>query len=240
MLGGIAAGPPGSVTGLCLDRVMNAKELAPRLPSPADLRGLGRRIVLLEYLIDPDSEFRQYAHTAEWRPGWDLITMRNGGGDDYAIALSDEAGLLRGFDHESEASPYTNEDELSYLPGTVDALPERFRPFLEDSEFTDGDEMAVSLLLWFLPGETTWRTEATGEVEDGADWLLGSLVARDPAREFHKEFQGYYETSLDLSAVRAVLDGTPLTEEIVAGLNPEADEADLLRRATTFMERDPA
>lgn len=213
---------------------MNVNELAPHLPAPAALRKLCSRTALLEFLIAPRSGFRKYGYTTDWRPGWDLATMSNGGGDDYSVALSDEAGLIRCFDHESEASPYINDDE--FWPGTVDALPDRFRPFLDDPEFTDGDELAVTALLWFLPGDTAWSTGALGDVDDASGWLLGPLYAADPAKEYDSRLGDYYDRDLDLSVVRALLAGEPLTEELVTALNPEAnDPAGLLREAIASM-----
>ncbi|QUX32012.1 hypothetical protein KGD83_14010 [Nocardiopsis akebiae] len=59
---------------------MNAPETALRLPEPAALRVLSRRTALLEFLIAPDNRYRKHEFTPDWRPGWDLATMSNGGG----------------------------------------------------------------------------------------------------------------------------------------------------------------
>ncbi|MGW5877918.1 hypothetical protein ACWFMI_15385 [Nocardiopsis terrae] len=209
---------------------MNADELAHLLPEPAALRELCRRTALLEFLVAPGNRFRRYDHTTHWRPGWDLATMANGAGDDYSIAVSEHAGLIRCFDHESPRSPYADEDH-EFWPGTVDALPDRFRPFLDDPGFTGGDESAVTALLWWLPQDTSWRTGATGSLADGSGWLLDFLYAPDPAQVCQASFRDDYGRPLDLAAVRAVLAGEPLTGELVAALGPGNDPADLLRRA---------
>lgn len=217
---------------MCFDDRVNAPETARRLPDPATVRDLSRRTALLEFLINPDGLYRSYAFTSDWRPGWDLTTMSNGQGDEYAIALSDTAGVIRCFDHESGTSPYANDGEL--WPGTVDALPAEFAPLLADVGLNGGDELSVSALLWRLPGDTSWRTGVAGDMEDGSGWLLGGLCAADPAEYYHGRFQDYYERALDPDAVRAVFGGRPLTGEVVTGLNPEADPAELLRRAEEY------
>ncbi|PDP89374.1 hypothetical protein CQJ94_01350 [Glycomyces fuscus] len=211
---------------------MNAPETARRLPDPATVRDLSRRTALLEFLVNPDGRYRRYDFVPGWRPGWDLATMSNGGGDEYAVALSDTAGLIRCFDHESEMSPYANDEEP--WPGTVDALPAEFAFLMADADFSGGDELSVSALLWCPPGEASWRTGVSGEREDGSGWLLGGLCAADPARYHHEGFQDYYGRSLDLHAVRAVFEGRPLTEGTATGLNPEADPAELVRRAAAY------
>ncbi|MEU6657337.1 hypothetical protein ABZ904_50890 [Streptomyces sp. NPDC046900] len=55
---------------------------------------------------------------------------------------------------------------------------------------------------------------------DGAEWLFDLLIAgsAEAYREFAEEV---YELTLDLAAVQAVFDLTPLTQEIVSALNPE-------------------
>ncbi|WDZ88474.1 hypothetical protein [Nocardiopsis sp. HUAS JQ3] len=211
---------------------MNAPETALRLPEPATVRDRSHRTALLEFLVNPDGLYRKYDFTPGWRPGWDLATMSSGGGDEYAIALSDTAGLIRCFDHESEMSPYANDEE--HWPGTVDAVPGELAFLMADTDFNGGDTLSVSALLWRLPADASWRTGVAGDREDGSGWLLGGLYAADPARYFHEEFQDYYERSLDLDAVRAVFEGGPLTEEVVAGLNPGADPVKLLRMAAAY------
>ncbi|OOC53702.1 MULTISPECIES: hypothetical protein [Nocardiopsis] len=211
---------------------MNAPETARHLPDPATVRDLSRRTALLEFLVNPDGHYRKYGFTSGWRPGWDLATMDNGGGDEYAVALSDTAGVIRCFDHESQMSPYANDEE--FWPGTVDALPAEFTPFLADPDFNGGDELSVSALLWRLPGDASWRTGVEGERDDGSGWLLGGLCDGDPAAYHHEHFQDYYGCSLGLDSVRAVFEGRPLTEEVAAGVNSTVDPGELLRRAAAY------
>ncbi|MFD6951606.1 hypothetical protein A6A08_17180 [Nocardiopsis sp. TSRI0078] len=211
---------------------MNAPETARHLPDPATARDLSRRTALLEFLINPDGRHRKYDFLSDWRPGWDLGTMSNGGGDEYAVALSDTAGVIRCFDHESQTSPYANDEE--FWPGTVDALPAEFAPFLADPDFHGGDESSVSALLWRLPGDASWRTGVDGGRDDGSGWLLGGLCDENPAAYHHEHFQDYYECSLSLDSVRAVFEGRPLSEEVVAGVNSTVDPGELLRRVAAY------
>ncbi|MDE3721997.1 hypothetical protein PWG71_11405 [Nocardiopsis sp. N85] len=74
------------------------------------VREIARRMTLLEFLVVPDSEYLLCTFTPGWRLGRDLATRDNGGGDDYAIALSESAGLIRCFYHESRVSPYGNDE----------------------------------------------------------------------------------------------------------------------------------
>lgn len=214
---------------------MNAPETARRLPAPDRVRDLSRRIALLEFLIAPDGPYRKHAFRTGRRPGWDLATMANGGGDDYAIAFSDTAAVIRCFDHESPMSPYANDGE--HRPGTVDALPAEFADVLADPGFNGGDPLSVSALIWWRDGSDRWGTGVPGDMEDGSGWLLEGLFHPDPEMHYRDHFQVYYGRPLDEFAVVDAVLGEP-TEETAALLNPDAaDPADLLRRALESVGR---
>lgn len=214
---------------------MNAPETARRLPAPARVRDLSRRVALLEFLIAPDTPYRKHAFRTDRRPGWDLATMDNGGGDDYAIALSDTAALIRCFDHESAMSPYANDEE--HRPGTVDTLPAEFADLVGDPDFNGGDPLSVSALIWWREGRTAWGTGVPGDMDDGSGRLLQGLFHPAPEMHYRDHFQVYYGRALDEFAVVDAILGEP-TEDTAARLNPDADDpADLLRRALESVGR---
>ncbi|MFF1670705.1 hypothetical protein ACFVWN_13325 [Nocardiopsis flavescens] len=213
---------------------MNAPDTARRLPAPARLRDLSRRVALLEFLVAPDTRYRKHAFRAEWRPGWDLATMSNGGGDEYAIAFSGTAALIRCFDHESGMSPYANDEE--HRPGTVDALPTEFAGLLADPDFEGGDPLAVSALIWWREGSTAWATGVPGDMDDGSGWLLGGLTDEAPQEYYADHFRHYHGRPVDERAAARVLLGEP-TAQTAALLDPgAADPADLLRRALSSVD----
>ncbi|MFD9722318.1 hypothetical protein [Streptomyces sp. NPDC059072] len=61
---------------------------------------------------------------------------------------------------------------------------------------------------------------------DGANILFELLVDRSP-ETYAAWASEYYETPVDVAAVRALLERRPLTPEIVAVLNPDLELADL-------------
>ncbi|WP_312846067.1 hypothetical protein [Streptomyces sp. WAC05374] len=61
---------------------------------------------------------------------------------------------------------------------------------------------------------------------DGANVLFELLVDRSP-EACAAWASDHHETPVDVAAVRALLDGRPLTREIVAVLNPSVELADL-------------
>ncbi|WP_237530378.1 hypothetical protein [Streptomyces sp. SID3212] len=145
--------------------------------------------------------------------------------------------LIRGFDHESELSPYGTKDEQVW-PGVIDKVPASLSSLLEDPAFSDEDigPPRVTACLWRETDDTTWRTGSAltfppgSNDPDGSGFLFRLLADRSP-ETVQAHFEDHYERSVPLEAVRHVLAGHPLTPAIAAALNPAtlSDDA-LLRR----------
>lgn len=87
-------------------------ETAALLPGPAELRIHVRALAVLDATIGDDPRFRCYTFDATWGPGEEAALMENGSGDDFSVLFTPAGVLIRGFDHESEMSPYGTDDEL--------------------------------------------------------------------------------------------------------------------------------
>ncbi|MFD9366424.1 hypothetical protein ACFWA6_01775 [Streptomyces sp. NPDC060020] len=117
-------------------------------------------------------------------------------------------------------------------PGVLDDVPDVFLPYVTEPAFCEDGVTTVTCCLWREVGDTAWRTgtvtfpeEGEGD-PDGASVLFGLLVDRSP-EAYAAWASEYYETPVDVAAVRALLDQRPLTPEIVAVLNPDVELADL-------------
>ncbi|MDK9498433.1 hypothetical protein QEZ40_003615 [Streptomyces katrae] len=207
---------------------MSVHEILPGLPDVAVLRDRCRALAVLEAVMDP--AYALFAYDAAWLETEEAALMDNGSGDDYAIVFSAAGAWGRGFAHESAMSPYAD-DDLALWPGLVEAVPEVFRPYLTEPAFCDEDALRATVVFWRETGDGAWRTgpvEMPGDdphgYADGARDLFGVLAAGTP--EAYREFaEDYHERPVDLDAVRHVFALRPLTEAVVAALNPEADFA---------------
>jgi hypothetical protein len=218
-------------------------ETAALLPDPAELRAHLRALAILDATIGDDPQFCCYTFDTAWGPGEEAALMENGSGDDFSVHFAPAGVLIRGFDHESEMSPYGTDDEQVW-PGVIDEVPAALRPLLDEPAFRDEgiDAPRVTACLWREAGDTAWRTGSaiafpSGNKEaDGAGFLFGLLTDRSP-EAVQAHFEEYYERPVPLDAVRHVLAGHPLTPAITAALNPAAlsDNA-LLRRIAAHPE----
>ncbi|WP_285499423.1 hypothetical protein [Actinokineospora sp. NBRC 105648] len=202
---------------------MTVYDLAQHLPPIDQLRARCIALAALDVLLSPDRDDRYHDHDPAWSPGTEVSVKRNGGGDEYSIAFTPAGAFVRGFDHESPMSPYATDDGQPW-PGVLDRVPAVFQPCVDEPAFADEGVPSVTVCLWREHTDDRWHhgeIDFPGDGDDGADWLFSPLADGTP--EAFQEFaQDYYETSVDLAAVRHVYALRPLTDEVVGKLNSEA------------------
>ncbi|MEU8523702.1 hypothetical protein [Streptomyces sp. NBC_01216] len=209
-----------------------AHETAALLPDPVRLRAHLRALAVLDQAIGDDPRFCEYTFDATWGPGVEAALMENGSGDDFSVLFAPAGVLIRGFDHESEMTPYGTDDEQVW-PGVIDDVPAVLRPLLDVPAFRDEgvDALRVTVCLWRETDDTAWRTGSTiafpagSEDPDGSGFLFDLLTNRSP-EAVQAHFEDYYERPVPLGAVRHVLAGHPLTPAVARTLAPA-----VLRRA---------
>ncbi|MFE5090418.1 hypothetical protein ACFRCI_08445 [Streptomyces sp. NPDC056638] len=218
-------------------------ETAALLPNPTELRSHLSALAILDATIGGDPQFCCYTFDTAWGPGEEAALMENGSGDDFSVLFTPAGVLIRGFDHESEMSPYATDGEQVW-PGVIDEVPATLRQLLDEPAFHDEgiDAPRVTACLWRKAGDTAWRAGSAiafppgSEDPDGSGFLFHLLTDRSP-EAVQAHFEDYYERPIPLDAVRHVLAGRPLTPAIAAALNPAAlsDNA-LLRRIAAHPE----
>lgn len=202
---------------------MTAHDVARVLPDIPRLRDLCRSLAVLEAILSPEWESRYYSFDAAWSPEEEMASMRNGSGDGYFIVFSAAGAYICGFDHESAMSPYRTGRPW---PGVFDAVPEVFRPCVEEASFGDphGKPLATACL-WRETSDDQWRV---GEIDypqgesdpDGAARMFSLPV--EPSSEAYQRFaEHYYEVAVDLEAVRHVYELRPLAQGVVSSLNSD-------------------
>jgi hypothetical protein len=224
---GVVRDVPGgglAVTGIGLDGHVTVYDVARQLPAIADLRDLCRSLAMLDAILSPDWEDRSYSMNAHWADGEEMASMRNGSGNEYSIVFSTAGAYMRGFDHESPMSPYGNDGEP--WPGVIDEVPELFKPFVEESAFTDEDGVpVVTACLWRGATDDRWHHGTIDFPDravdpDGATGLFELLVDRSP-EAFQRFAEDYYEVPVDLEAVSQVYALRPLSPAPGAGEAPD-------------------
>ncbi|WP_144128237.1 hypothetical protein [Catellatospora sichuanensis] len=208
---------------------MNVYQVAAGLPAIDLLRRRCKALAVLERIIG--SSFPYYTYTCAWGED-EAALMSNGSGDEWAVVFTADGAFIRVFDHESEMSPYRDEDRELW-PGLLDGLPTVFRPQAEEPASSDepGQLMATAVL-WRLAGDDRWHAGETitfpaDDTTDGSGMLT---ILLDDIVDRYVEFAGYYyEIGVDPAIVEHVVAHRPLTDAVVRALNPATALAGLQR-----------
>ncbi len=144
-------------------------------------------------LID-DESLRSYRFYDNWKDGVSLATYENGGGDDVVVLFKNGCVLIKGFDHESEVSPYAQE-EYEVWPGIYEGAPSELLQELGDESL---EKDHVTFCFWLFSKETAWRQGPVvfnGGEDDGSNWLLDSIKFN--AYQFFEWANEYFEKKLE-------------------------------------------
>lgn len=183
-----------------------------------DLDGFRRKVqslAVLDAILSAEPEDRHHSCNAAWDKGQMMASMRDGSGDEWFALISAAGIAVCGLGHEAE----------SFTPGkpkpwVFGALPSEWsKDFLQEPAF---DTQNKTWCIWRRHTDSQWmRGKTPVGVEDGLAEHL-ELLVKGP-EGFVVWAGDYYEDELDPELVAAVYRHEPITQELVRGLNPEAD-----------------
>jgi hypothetical protein len=205
---------------------MVAKKQLSELPNKVELRRLSQSLAMLDAILCPEFDLRYSSFNSNWGDEKSLATMRDGSGNEYFTYFNKHGVIIKGFDHESEMTPFAN-DEMKIWKGVLDEVPKEFEVFLQDESF---ESEYTTFCLWQLDSEGVWETgqieyPEDDETADGSDWLLFLL---DGKPETYCDWaKDYYEEDINCDAVKNIYFHEPLTEELVKTLNHKRIFAEL-------------
>ena len=211
---------------------MTAKATLENLPDIDTLRRLTQSLAVLDAIMSPEWEFRYHSFNAYWSDKEMLASMRDGSGNDYFILFNSHGAVIKGFDHESEMSPFASLDCETIWPGVLDSLPSEFNAIRTDAAFP---LECTTFCIWRKWDAEHWQTGAVeypdGEAEaDGSGGLLFLLDAKP--KTYQAWANDYYETDLVLAAIEHIYSHKPLAAEVICTLNAEVSLDDLLADIT--------
>lgn len=200
--------------------MISTKDLT-ALPSIPKLNRLTKSLAVLDAIIEPEWDYRYYSFNSKWSVGEEMASMRNGQGDSWFCVFSNVGVFLKGFDHESQMSPWNREPPQVWR-GVLDEVPEKFKPFATEPAFSMAD---TTFCLWRGHDDSAWQTGhiewPSGEDPDGSDWML-SILDGDP-QKYKLWAESYYERSISTELIDHVYQHKRLGDDFVRSLNSERD-----------------
>ncbi|MFD2720939.1 hypothetical protein ACFST9_19620 [Hymenobacter monticola] len=174
------------------------------LPDAATLKTLCKALAALDAINSPDWEYRYYSYNADWAEGEEVLTMRDGEGDEMLILFRAEGCVINGFLHE-----YDQPDKARITRG----LPTYFDDFIFGEPV---NSIGSTFCLWYTPAHG-WQTGVLEDEEDGSEELL-SIFDGNPETyaEWADEYYGDEtdRSPMDVAAVAQVYQGATLTKEL--------------------------
>jgi hypothetical protein len=181
-------------------------------------------LAMLDAVICPEWEYRYYSFNPDWSAGEEMASMRNGQGDDWFLLFGKANAALKGFAHESGIA------KTDYAKRIQSEVPQSFGSFLSEPAFS---MESATFCYWRSADDSRWSKVSVGvdakSVDDGSAALLALLIDSPVA---YKDFAlNYYEEDIPVGIIQAVYDLAPLTQQLVAILNPSLTVADALALA---------
>ncbi len=200
--------------------MISTKDLSP-LPDIPTLKKLMQSLAMLDAILMPEWQYRYYSFNSAWSVGAQMASMRDGSGDEWFCLFDAIGAALKGFNHESEMSPWANDDHALWK-GVLDQVPAIFSSFLNEPAFSMEN---ATFCIWRTHQDSAWMVGDIGfpgkedEDPDGSASLLSIL---DGNPETYKNWaEEYYERPVSLSAVQRIYQYEPLTVQLTKELNPE-------------------
>ncbi len=186
------------------------------------IKNLTQSLALLDAIISPEWEDRQFSFNSRWGENEMMASMRNGSGDEWYLIFNSYGAIMKGLDHESAMYEFD-----SPIPEIYNDVPAEFRSFLKEESF---DISNVSFCIWRKLSDKKWFkgnniNYAKGKDPDGSEYLL-SIFDGNPST-YKEHADDYFESDFKIQLIKSIYDHEPLTDKIITGLNPGINLKDL-------------
>lgn len=173
----------------------------------------------LDIIINKEEWIRTYTYDPNWDSKVSLGKIDNGSGDDMYILFSEDGCIIKGFDHESELSPYA-QDEFKVWKGIYEEVPDNLLKLLEDEAI---EKEYVTFCIWRENKDYEWKkgnVEIPKGYDDGASYMLSRIYT--DSEEYLEWAEDYYEDledKLPIKLIEDIFDFKPITKEMIKFLN---------------------
>lgn len=202
-----------------------------KLPDPEGLKKIMIVQAVLNTILCETEWLRYHSFIQKWDEGVCMAKIDNGAGDHLIMLFSAEGSIIKGFDHESQLSPYA-QDEHMVWPGIFENVPNELSSLLEHEGIEKED---VTFCIWRKNSDSSWqkgKVKMPKGANDGSDFLIGAIHQR--AEDFVQWTKDYFDIALPAEVVEKVYEGVPITPEIIQMLNPDCNTEEVYRELKTM------
>ncbi|MBI1290286.1 hypothetical protein GC173_03460 [bacterium] len=183
------------------------------LPGAEAVMARLRAAAVVDAILSPDPELRQYFFQPAWQPGVAMAERRDGSGwFAFAVQEGDTVAVKV-----SMARASLGPDALArFVKQPPVPIPETALRFLRDADLRPHE---LSFLAWSTAG-SAWQAldfmmEGKNSIDMGRERLR---VAEQGAKAYYLFAKDYHELALDPAALKAIFAATPLDEALATSL----------------------
>lgn len=177
------------------------------LPNASELMANFQALAMLDAILMPDWTWRYFSFNSRWAAGEMMASMRDGQGDEFFF-LFDATGVAGKIYCKGQVLGSDHAAAMARIPGD-------FSSFRSEAAFSLD---AATCFLWQRCNETRWKV--------APDCIAGipllAFVA-DRGETYHAWAQDYYEIEIDLDLIKSTFRRQPLSSQLIAALNPDAE-----------------
>lgn len=141
----------------------------------------------------------------------------SGSGDHATIFFDNNLTFIRAFDHESYTNPWTTG---KIWPGVLHNLPSGCRRFLKHNAYE------ITSVLWHTGADWEYGSPAplpNGQEPDPTFWMFDDIMDTFSTAALAESFSDHNDSHIPPEVLSPFLRETPLTEEIIHLVNPDAN-----------------
>jgi hypothetical protein len=149
------------------------------------------------------------SYVQEWNEDVCMAKIDNGSGDHLFILFSSKGTIIKGFDHESELSPYAQE-EHEVWPGIYENVPNELLSLL-DNDAIERD--VVTFCIWCEKSDFRWqkgKVEIPEGEDDGSGFLVNAIF--HTPEDFVKFAEDYFEITPSIEIIEKIYNGFPIKQ----------------------------
>lgn len=173
-------------------------------------------LAALNIILCEEEWSRYHKFMKNWSNGTDLAEIDNGSGDNMMIFFTENGCLIKGFDHESDVSPFANA-ETKIWDGMYDGLPSHFSAILDDESV---EKELVTFCFWKEYTTDNWqrgKVKFENNENDGSAFLLETIFPNP--KEFIEWSNDYFEIELQENFVSEIYNGSTISDKVILAIN---------------------
>lgn len=197
---------------------MNINQNIVKIPNSIEIFKRILTYTKIDIIMNPDDySLRVYHYNRDFFEKNCFFSIDDFSGDHYNIVFSLENTFIKGFNHESELSPYNK--ELLKTLGKHNYYENSSKSILKILEDPSMEKDIVTFFIWKNKEDQIWNYNKINISEDLEDGTEDFIYYTSDIYAYKEWFQEYYEKEIDIEILKKIYDGEKITKSMINNIN---------------------